>query len=202
MVRLLKQCCHEATSFTQKLQRCSSMRISVLLWRKTDPACAAGMDWAIAQAGTAATSPVTPEQPDVLKSQVIKPGTRMGRRRWSKSDASSFTATTGAIPTTALDWVKGAATSEITYPFLLQSRAPRSELRCCALRSDFKYTETGCCRVSSSWFQEGSAAPWAHATRKETVLGHPVLGQAACIDLWAKQLQTCKPNLSLWQSRR
>lgn len=57
------------------------MRISVLLWRKTDPACTAGTDRDGAEAGTAATSPVTPEQTAVLKSQVIKPGTRMRRRR-------------------------------------------------------------------------------------------------------------------------
>lgn len=33
------------------------------------------------EAGTAAISPVTPEQTAVLKIQVIKPGTRLGRRR-------------------------------------------------------------------------------------------------------------------------
>lgn len=59
---------------------------------------------------------------------------------------------------TALGWGKGAARSEITYPFLLQSRTPRSKLWCCALGSDFKQTGTGCSTESSSWFEEGSAS--------------------------------------------
>lgn len=57
------------------------MRTSVLLWRKTDPMCTVGMDVEGAEAGMADTSPVTPQRIAVLKSQVIEPGTRMGRRR-------------------------------------------------------------------------------------------------------------------------
>lgn len=126
------------------------MTIRVLLQRKTDPAHAEGTGKEGAEAGTAAISPVTaatsPGQTAVLKSQVIKPGTRTGRRRGSKSEAASLTAIAGPVPMAAPSWDKAAAPSEkMSPPFLLQSRAPRAELGRCTLRSDFKQTGAGCC---------------------------------------------------------
>jgi len=127
-VRLSEQRCRGATSFSSKPQPVWERADQCITARKTDPAGTAGTAREGAEAGTAATSPVTPERAAVLKSQGIQPGTRMGRWRWSKSDASSFAALAGPTPTAAPIWGEGAAASEITYPLPAAEQSTQSHI--------------------------------------------------------------------------